>query len=94
MGVRKRAGVTLSNFFRPVLMKPDCSATPTPSMATSTMPSGAKPVKVVTMLARNSASPAPVSRLLTTTASPVRGLTRSKENWEPIQEPTQTISKA
>ncbi|CSC54556.1 Uncharacterised protein [Vibrio cholerae] len=44
--------MTLSIFFRPVVIKPEESATPTPSIATRTMPNGAKLVNVVTILAR------------------------------------------
>ena len=42
-------------------MNPDASATPTPSSATSTTPSGWKLVKVCTMFTRKSASAVPVS---------------------------------
>ena len=45
MGVRYLLLAFIRSFFRDVLNKPVHSATPTPSMATSTVPSGAKPVK-------------------------------------------------
>jgi hypothetical protein len=51
------------------LTKPLCSATPTPSRATSTTPSGWKPVKVWTMSERNVAIAGPVSWLTTSRAT-------------------------
>ena len=48
-GVNSFLGVTLSINLRPVLINPECSATPTPNIATKTTPKGAKPVKVFTI---------------------------------------------
>jgi len=50
----------------PVFINPECSATPTPSIATNTIPKGAKLVNVVTIPDRKAAREAPVKRLLIT----------------------------
>ena len=49
MGVNSHLAVTPSNALSAELMKPVCSATPMPSMATSTTPTGWKCTKLVTM---------------------------------------------
>ena len=49
MGVTAAGEVMFSSAFRPVRMKPAWSATPMPSMASSTTPKGWKPTKVPTM---------------------------------------------
>ena len=41
VGVINFAGVTFTALLSNALIKPDCSATPTPSIATKTIPSGA-----------------------------------------------------
>ncbi len=46
--VIKRFGVLITNFFNNVPINPVPSASPTPSNATKTVPSGANPVKFVT----------------------------------------------
>ena len=48
-GVNKNLGIRLSINFKLVLIKPECSATPTPSMGTSTTPSPANVVNVFTI---------------------------------------------
>ena len=50
--------------------KPECSATPTPNMATSTVPKGAKPVKLVTILVTRRRSPSALSSEFTAIHSP------------------------
>ena len=60
-GASSRRGVTRSSTLSPAVMKPECSATPTPSMATSTMPSGGNSTKVFTIRARNCVSAAGAS---------------------------------
>ena len=45
MGVRNFGLAFMRSFFRDVLKSPVHSATPTPSMATRTVPKGAYPVK-------------------------------------------------
>ena len=40
-GVIRDLGVAFTVCFSRAVIRPDCSATPTPSMATSTMPRGA-----------------------------------------------------
>ena len=57
-------GEALSTMARTVAdRRPDFSATPMPSMATSTTPSGAKPVKLLTMPVKMRRRPSPLSRL-------------------------------
>ena len=73
IGVSSDGGVTLSNDRIAELMKPVCSATPMPSIATSTTPTGWKWEKLVTMTDRNSVNADAVSRLLMTSGSLVRG---------------------
>ena len=70
-------------------MKPTCSATPMPSMATSTTPSGWKLTKVWTRSPRNFVSAAPVSRLLTTSGMPLRGSMAVNSTWDSTAETTQ-----
>jgi hypothetical protein len=79
--------------FKPALIKPECSATPTPNMATKTTPNGAKPVNIVTILDRKSARLSPVNRLLTTTASPLLGSIELKVKFENIADNTHTIAR-
>ena len=50
VGVSRERGTISTNAFSAAPSKPDFSATPIPSMPTSTMPSGAKPMKLSTML--------------------------------------------
>jgi hypothetical protein len=64
-GVSSILGVTLIRLFKPALMKPVCSATPRPSIATSTTPSGGKSVNVFTIFERKPASASPLSWLFT-----------------------------
>ncbi|EDL53040.1 hypothetical protein VSAK1_11860 [Vibrio mediterranei AK1] len=51
-------------------------------------------MKVVTILAKKLASASPVSRLLTSSAVPVRGLIRSKLTLDKSADATQTITSA
>jgi hypothetical protein len=60
---------------RPVLIRPLFSATPIPSIATSTVPSGAKPVKFSIVVSRIQCKPSREIRLIGTTADPSVGLT-------------------
>src|SRR5699024_2513476 len=62
----------------PALINPECSATPTPNIATSTIPNGAKPIKVVTISDKNSAIAPEVSKLLISIALPVVGSISAK----------------
>ena len=77
IGVSSDAGVTFSSERIAALMKPVCSATPIPSIATSTTPTGWKCEKLVTMTDRNSVNDDPVSRFWIRSASPERGSTTS-----------------
>ncbi len=72
-GARRRFEVTLNSSLMLVLKYPASSATPTPSIATSTTPRGAKPVKMLTMFDRKYARADPLSRLTTRIGSPDRG---------------------
>ena len=73
IGVNSFAGVTFSSERIAELMKPVCSATPIPSMATSTTPTGWKCEKFVTISDRNSVIALGASRLLMTSGSFDRG---------------------
>jgi len=86
--------VKFSIFLRPVVIKPEESATPTPNIATNTMPRGAKPVNVVTMLARKLARASPVSKLVMVRASPVRGFGRSKVTFDKSADAAQVMISA
>lgn len=75
-GVSSTRGVTAIAERSPALMKPLCSATPSPSIATSTTPSGGKLVKVETIVAMNAVSDPPASMLRISMACPLRGRSR------------------
>ena len=62
IGVSSDGGVTLSSERIAALIKPVCSATPIPSIATRTTPTGWKCEKFVTMTDRNSVNDEPVRR--------------------------------
>ena len=69
----KNLGLTLLNsFFKEVLISPDHSATPTPSIATRTVPKGAKPVKFVVAELKMYLRPSAENRFIavTVTSSP------------------------
>ncbi|OHE87121.1 MAG: hypothetical protein A2579_00055 [Lysobacterales bacterium RIFOXYD1_FULL_69_11] len=72
-GVSSMRGVTASIARSAALMKPVCSATPRPSIATSTTPKGAKLTNVCTIVAMKAVRLAPLSRLTICTGSPLRG---------------------
>lgn len=91
-GVSNFLGVTLSINLRPVLIKPECSATPTPSIATSTTPSGAKPVNVFTIEDKKVANESLASMLLIIMASPVRGSIASNVTLENHQDKNRLIT--
>jgi hypothetical protein len=84
--------VTDSTARSPALMKPVCSATPRPSIATSTTPSGAKLTKVRTMSAMKAVKLVPASRFLMLIASPVRGSTSAKLTLASSADSTQVAS--
>src|SRR6056297_538194 len=86
IGVSSRAEVTASTRLRAAFTKPVCSATPTPSSATSTTPSGAKLVNVDTMLVRKAAISVPLSWLTTRIGSPVAGCTALKSMPDSSQD--------
>ena len=73
IGVSSQCAVTFIMARRPVLIKPVCSATPMPSMATRTTPMGWKCAKFCTIAEKNAASEAPDNWLTTASGSPVRG---------------------
>ena len=70
-------------------MKPVFSATPTPSSATSTTPSGANPVKVGTSWTMKVVSAVPVNWLAMRSGSPVRGCVSANSIGARIAEATQ-----
>ena len=61
IGVSRRLGVTFSSPRIAVVMKPECSATPMPSIATSTTPTGPKVMKRVTISAMKVTKLSPAS---------------------------------
>ena len=61
MGVSSHAGVTRNSALTAALIKPVWSATPTPSMATSTTPNGGNSVKFLTSRVRKVARAGPES---------------------------------
>ena len=69
-------------------MRPLASITPMPSIETSTVPSGAKLVKLVTISTRMRCRPATVSRLIGCMVSPVRGWIASRPVRAAIPETT------
>ena len=73
IGVSNQRAVTPSMARRPELMKPVCSATPIPSMATSTTPMGWKWAKVFTMEEKNNTRDSPDNWFTMASGSPVRG---------------------
>ena len=78
IGVNNHSLVAFNNERIAELMKPVCSATPIPSIATRTTPSGWKCTKLVTRTDRNSVIAEGASRLLMTSASPERGSSTEK----------------
>ena len=77
-GVSRKRGVTAIAARNPALMNPVCSATPRPSIATSTTPSGGKLVKVETMVAMKAVSDSPASMLRISMGLPLRGSISAK----------------
>ena len=72
-GVSSTRGVTDIAARSTALMNPVCSATPRPSIATSTTPSGGKLVNVPTIFDMKAVSDSPASWFLICTGWPVRG---------------------
>ena len=91
-GVSSTRGVTASIARRAALMKPVCSATPRPSIATSTTPNGAKLTKVCTIVAMNAVRLAPLSRLTIWTGSPLRGSISPKLTFASTADSAQVTS--
>ena len=78
-----------------VVNSPERSATPTPSIATSTVPSGTKPVKLVTSVWRIQRTPSPLIRLRTANTSPSwpgRGSPTDRPTAAAIPDTTTTLS--
>ena len=71
--VSNRGGADNTSLRRLALISPELSMTPMPSIATSTVPRGAKPVKLVTMLVKILCSPARLNRLTGAMVAPVAG---------------------
>lgn len=71
-------------------MSPLPSAMPIPSMATSTVPRGAKLVKLVTIRVSMRWSPSTVMRLTGLISSPVPGWVTTRSNWAVMAEATTT----
>src|SRR5690606_38293958 len=92
IGVSSIFGVTDRIARSAALMKPVCSATPRPSIATSTTPSGAKLTKVRTMSAMNVVKLVPASRLRIWMGSPLRGSSSLKLTLASSADTAQTAS--
>ena len=88
----RNLGVTLRIERRPALMKPVYSATPRPSMATSTTPSGGKVTKVVTIFEMNSVRLTGASKFLISMAWLERGSISPKLTPDKAQDVTQTTA--
>jgi hypothetical protein len=71
--VSMRLGAERTRFRNAVDISPLASVIPIPSKATSTVPKGAKPVKLVTMLVMIKCMPCTVIRLTGSITSPVPG---------------------
>ena len=98
IGDNRLRGVIATRPFRLARMNPVCSATPTPSRATKTTPRGAKPVKTVTMLARNAARLGPESWFWTTSVR-APSLAGTVNSWpassnDAIQTATRATTKS
>jgi hypothetical protein len=90
--VRSFRGAERTRRRRSVPMRPLPSATPIPSRATRTVPSGAKLVKFETVFSRTRCIPSTVNRLTTVIAFPVPGWTAVNPAQEPIAEAARTAS--
>ncbi len=90
MGVRRERVVTDSSARKPALMKPVASATPMPSIATSTTPSGWNLTKVSTIADMKPVSDSPDSMLTTASGLPVRGSTAANSTVESTADNTAT----
>ena len=75
-------------------MNPVFSATPTPSSATSTTPSGANPVKVGTSRTRKVASAVPVNWLAMRSGSSLRGSISANSMGDRIAETIQVSTSS
>lgn len=79
MNVKTKTARLAGTFFRlecsSALIRPEFSQMPMPIPSTTTRPKGAKSVKLVSILASSHWTPSFENRLLTTTVSPVAGLT-------------------
>src|SRR5690606_12367630 len=91
MGVKSFLGVIFSIDFKPALINPECSATPTPNIATKTIPKGAKLVKVVTIFDKKLAIDSAESKFFTTIASLVLGSISEKVKLENSADNIQII---
>ncbi len=63
--VAARRGVTCTIFLISAVIRPACSASPTPTMTTRMMPTGPKFTKLRTIEVSMKRMPSPLSRLLT-----------------------------
>ena len=93
-GVSSNLGVTARILRSPALMKPVYSATPSPSIATSTTPSGGKVTKVLTIFAMKSVRAAGASRFLISIGAPVRGSMSLKTRPDMAQEVAHTTASS
>ena len=94
IGVSRNFGVTFSSERIAELMKPVCSATPMPSIATSTTPTGWKCEKFVTMTDRNSVMAPGASRLLITSGALERGSMTLNDTYDSSHDNTQTMNNS
>ena len=81
----------LPSFFATHPTSPERSAMPTPSMATRTVPRGAKPVKLVTRFVPSQRSPSGFSRLTAAMSAACPGLGLGCSTWSPDAAATAEI---
>ena len=92
IGVSRRRGADSTSLRSEAAIRPECSATPMPISATSTVPSGAKPVKLVTRLVRMRCRPSRLSRFTALTVLPVVGCCTSRPASEASHDAKMTSS--
>ncbi|MCR6626352.1 MAG: hypothetical protein NVV67_08815 [Pseudoxanthomonas sp.] len=90
IGVSSVRGVTDRILRSTALMKPVCSATPSPSIATSTTPNGGKLTNVRTSPAMNAVKDVPASWFATSMGWPERGSMASNDTPDNHQDTTHT----
>ena len=89
--VRKRRGTRRTKAVSAAATRPDFSATPTPSITTSTVPSGGKSAKVCGISVNRRRSWSADNRLMADTVAPVTGWVADTPSMAVTTETTMTI---